>query len=404
MFYNIEQEVYFLFLQDFSADAQIRNPMKVAIAIDSFKGSMTSAEAGNAVAEGIRRVYPTADIAVRPVADGGEGTVAALCEGLHGSYADVYVTGPLGDKVCARYALVNGGKTAVMEMAAAAGLPLVPPDKRNPLLTTTYGVGEMIRHAIEHGCRDFIIGIGGSATNDGGAGMLQALGFSFLRVDGTSISAGAQGLGELAVIHAENVPRVLSECRFRIACDVTNPLCGGNGCSAVFGPQKGADESAVRVMERNLLHYAEITRALYPHASSDLPGAGAAGGLGFAFSVFLRGELIRGIDLIFSATDLDIYVQSADIVITGEGKLDGQTVMGKAPAGIAALAKKYGKPVIAFAGSVGNDASLCHSCGIDAFFSIVRGPVSLDEAMYRENAISNLANTAEQVFRALNLW
>ena len=377
--------------------------MKVVIAIDSFKGSMTSAEAGHAAAEGIRRVCPDAEILVRPVADGGEGTVTALCEGLGGSFVDVPVTGPIGDTVTARYAVVHNGKTAVMEMAAAAGLPLVPTEKRNPLVTTTYGVGEMIRHALEQGCRDFIIGIGGSATNDGGAGMLQALGFSFLRGDGSTVPAGAAGLGELARIDTKHVLPVLKECRFRIACDVTNPLCGENGCSAVFGPQKGADEDMVCEMDRNLRHFAEITRALYPDAAADFPGAGAAGGLGFAFSVFLGGELERGVEVILSATDLDSHVRDADIVITGEGKLDAQTAMGKAPAGVAAAAKKYGKPVIAFAGAVGKDAHLLHSCGIDACFSIVRGAVSLEEAMRRENAMSNLADTAEQVFRTLHL-
>ena len=322
--------------------------MKVVIAVDSFKGSLSSLKAGNAAADGIRRVFPDAEITVCPVADGGEGTVNALCTGLGGMHVNVPVAGPLGETVYARYAVIDNGKTAVMEMASAAGLPLVPPEKRNPLLTTTYGVGEMIAHAADRGCRDFIIGIGGSATNDGGVGMLQALGYAFLREDGTPISHGAAGLSELVLIDASDAMPALKECRFRIACDVTNPMCGENGCSAVFAPQKGATPAMIREMDRNLSRYAEITR-------------------------------------------------------TGEGKMDAQTAMGKAPAGVAAVAKQFGKPVIALAGCVDKGVQLCHNCGIDACFPIVRGAVPLEEAMRSDNAAANLADTAEQVFRLIKI-
>ncbi len=375
--------------------------MKVVVAIDSFKGSLTSMEAGNAVAAGILRVFSDAEICVRPVADGGEGTVDALCTGMSGTCVDLPLTGPLGMEVNARYAILHDGKTAVMEMSAAAGLTLIPKEKRNPLYTTTFGVGEMIADAIRRGCRNFIVGIGGSATNDGGAGMLQALGYSFQSADGHEIAHGAAGLAQLAKISDERALPELTECRFRIACDVTNPLCGENGCSAVYGPQKGADADMIREMDAYLARYAEIAKNIRPHACADLPGAGAAGGLGFAFASFLGGSLERGIDLILDETSLSSYVQDADIVITGEGRLDAQTSMGKAPAGVAAAAKKYGKTVIAFSGCVGRDASVCHACGIDAYFPILRSVVPLEEALQRDNAYNNLADTAEQVFRLL---
>ncbi len=377
--------------------------MKIVIAIDSFKGSLTSMEAGNAAAEGILRVYPDAEIQVRPVADGGEGTVDALCSGMNGTRVEIPVTGPLGDAVHARYAILQDRKTAVIEMSAAAGLPLVPAEKRNPMRAATYGVGEMIADAVRRGCRNFIVGIGGSATNDGGVGMLQALGFSFRDKAGNEIPRGAAGLAQLAAISEENILPELSECRFRIACDVTNPLCGENGCSAVYGPQKGASADMIRAMDKYLAHYAEIAQTVHPDADAELPGAGAAGGLGFAFAAFLRGTLERGVNLILDETALETYVQNADVVITGEGRLDAQTAMGKAPAGVAGAAKKYGKPVIAFSGCVSRDASVCHTCGIDAYFPILRSVVPLEEALQHDTAYANLADTSEQVFRLMRI-
>lgn len=376
--------------------------MKAAIAIDSFKGSLSSLEAGHAAAEGIRRVYPDAEIEVYPLADGGEGTVGTLVGGLGGTIRRPAVTGPLGERITGRYGILKDGSTAVMEMADAAGITLVPAARRNPLATTTYGVGEMIKDAIGAGCRKFIIGIGGSATNDGGVGMLQALGFDFLDEGGKPVALGAQGLESLAHIGTGHAMAELRECEFHIACDVRNVLCGPEGCSAVFGPQKGADDTMIRRMDTWLSRYASLAAGVCEGADPNYPGTGAAGGLGFAFLAFLHGSLEPGAELILRETKLEGKLADADIVVTGEGRLDGQTVMGKAPIGVAALAKKYGKRVIAFSGCVTEDAKACNDHGIDAFFPIVRGAVTLEEAMDKENASRNMADTAEQVFRLLN--
>jgi len=377
--------------------------MNVAIAIDSFKGSLSSLDAGMAAAEGIKRANPNAKIAVRPIADGGEGTVDALCMGLGGIVMSIDVMGPLGEKVKAEYGLVVQSRTAIIEISSAAGITLVPDNQKNPLNTTTYGVGEIISDAISRGCRDFIIGIGGSATNDGGVGMLQALGFDILNKEGKPVSLGAKGLEEICTISSDNANSALKDCHFSIACDVTNPLCGENGCSAVYGPQKGADEDMISGMDSWLSDYAEISKSVNPQADKNTPGSGAAGGLGFAFMTFLGGELKNGIDLVLEKTQLEEYIKEADIVVTGEGRLDSQTVMGKAPSGVAKIAKKYGKKVIAFSGCVTRDAYKCNECGIDAFFPIVRGVCTLSEAMNVDTAFDNMADTAEQVFRLLNM-
>lgn len=375
--------------------------MKVTIAIDSLKGSLTSLEAGRAVADGVRKVYPDAEVCIRPLADGGEGTVEALTQGMGGTIQNIRVTGPLGEPVDCQYGIIEETKTAVMEMAAAAGITLVKAEERNPLYTTTYGVGEMIRDAIGKGCRRFIVGIGGSATNDGGIGMLQALGFGILGRDGKQAAFGAQGLEQIERIGRDEVIPELKECTFHIACDVTNPLCGEQGCSAVFGPQKGADADMIRKMDRWLSRYAELARRLNPAADPEKPGTGAAGGLGFAFLTFTNAVLESGVKLVLEETRLAEYVKDADLVVTGEGRLDGQTVMGKAPIGVAAAAKKYGKKVIAFSGCVTRDASACNEAGIDAFFPILRTVVPLEEAMRTETASRNMTETAEQVFRLI---
>lgn len=377
--------------------------MKVVIAIDSFKGSLTSMQAGEAVAEGIRRAYPDAQTIVRPIADGGEGTVDALVAGMGGQVRTITATGPLGDKLQCAYGFLPETKIAIIEMSAAAGITLIPEEKRNPLHTTTYGVGEMILDAIAQGCRNFIIGIGGSATNDGGIGMLQALGFGILNADGQQVPLGAKGLKDIYRITADGVLPVLKECRFQIACDVTNPLCGDTGCSAVYGPQKGADIKMIADMDSWMHGYAEAAKVYRPNADASAPGAGAAGGMGFAFLVFLNGTLKKGIDLILTETYLENDIKDADVVVTGEGRLDGQSVMGKAPVGVAGIAKKYGKPVIAFSGCVTKDAECCNQAGIDAYFPILRQVCTLDEAMQTENAYGNLADTAQQVFRLLKV-
>lgn len=372
--------------------------MKIVAAMDSFKGSLTSLEAGEWVKRGIHKADPEAQVAVCPLADGGEGTVQALTAVCGGRFRRITVTGPLGEPVEAVYGILRE-QTAVIEMAAAAGLTLVAPARRSPLHTTTYGVGEMIRDAVERGCRRLVIGIGGSATNDGGIGMLQALGWELKDRAGNPVPYGAAGLEKLAVICGEGALPQLQECSFQIICDVTNPLCGPRGCSAVFAPQKGADAEQVRQMDKWLMHYARLARAVCPQADPDFPGAGAAGGLGFAFQTFLGGRLKPGIQVVLRETGLEQEIREADLVITGEGCLDGQTAMGKAPMGVAGLAKQYQKPVIALAGCVTGDAVACHQAGIDAFFPILRRAATLEEAMERERAGRNLAETAEQVYR-----
>ncbi len=377
--------------------------MKVVIAIDSLKGSLSSLEAGTAAAAGIHRVDPAVETVVRPLADGGEGTVQALTEGLGGRFVTVPVTGPAGKPVECSYGILDQTQTAIIEMSGAAGITQVHGEEKNPLHTTTYGVGEVICDAIRNGCRRFIIGIGGSATNDGGIGMLQALGFGLLDAERQQVPFGAVGLESLAAITTDHVLPELSECTFRIACDVTNPLCGPNGCSAVFGPQKGADTAMITRMDASLASYAALCRNTFPNADPEVPGTGAAGGLGFAFLTFLSASLEPGIQIVLDETRLCDDVKDADLVITGEGRLDGQTVMGKAPIGVAKLAKQFGKPVIGLSGCVTRDASACNAAGIDAFFPILRSVVSLEEAMSPETASENMKDTAEQVFRLLQI-
>ena len=377
--------------------------MKAVIAIDSLKGSLSSIEAGQAIAEGIKKADAKAEVVIRPLADGGEGTVEALVCGMNGTLQHVKVTGPLGEPVVCEYGIIDETKTAVIEMSGAAGITLVPDAKKNPLYTTTYGVGEVIRDAIEKGCRRFIVGIGGSATNDGGIGMLQALGYGFLNKDGQQVPFGAIGLKELETITDTYVLPELAECEFKIACDVTNPLCGENGCSAVYGPQKGANPSMIMEMDKWLRYYAALAREKFPKANLNEPGTGAAGGLGFAFLTFTNAVLESGIKIVLEETKLESYVKGADVVVTGEGRLDFQTAMGKAPVGVAGLAKKFDIPVLAFAGSVTKDATECNKNGIDAFFPILRGISTLEEAMKPENAKQNLTDTAEQAFRLFNI-
>jgi glycerate kinase len=375
--------------------------MKVVIALDSFKGSLTSLEAGAAAAEGVRRAMPDAEVRVRPLADGGEGTVEALCRGLGGQLRTVRVEGPLGDEVDCAYGILPGGETAVIEMAGAAGLPLVPADRRDPMRTSTYGVGQVISDAVSMGCRRFIVGIGGSATNDGGAGMLQALGFSLEDAQGAPIPRGAKGLERLRRVDGTGALPALAQCRFRVACDVTNPLCGPNGASAIYGPQKGATPETIPLMDRWLGDFARLAGKSFPRADALLPGTGAAGGLGFAFHTFLGAELQSGIRIVLEETHLEEELAGADVVITGEGRLDGQTAMGKAPVGVAQLAKRHGCLTVALAGAVTPDAAACNDAGIDAFFPIVRGAASLSDAMQPARARQNLSAAAEQVFRLL---
>lgn len=375
--------------------------MKIVISIDSFKGSVNSLEAAHAVKEGILNIYSDSDIIEFPIADGGEGTVDALCSDSNGKIVKLIVTGPLGLPVEAFYGITESTNTAIIEMSSAAGLPLVPLNKRNPLYTTTYGVGQIIVDAINKGCRKFIIGIGGSATNDAGVGMLQALGFGFKDIDNNDIKFGAIGLKDICHIKCENVVEELSKCEFRIACDVKNPLFGPDGCSYVYGPQKGADDISVKQMDEWIKSYSSLVKNVFPKSDPDFPGCGAAGGMGYAFKTFLNAYLEPGVDIILSEIKIENAIKNADIVITGEGRLDSQTVMGKAPAGVAKIAKKYNKPVIAFSGCVADDANICNKYGIDAFFPILRQISTIEQALDKEVTIRNLSETAEQVFRLI---
>ena len=389
---------------------QRRQIMKILIAIDSFKGSLSSKEAGEAIKSGILRIIPNAEVLISPLADGGEGTVETLVEALGGSLETVRVKGPLFQEVEAHYGILSDsqyspieGKLAVMEMSQASGITLVAPKERSPLKTSSYGVGEMILDAYHKGCRRFLIGIGGSATNDGGIGMLSALGFRFTKENGEEISPIGEGLKDLTRIENTSVPEGLLQCSFQIACDVENPLYGENGASLIYGFQKGGNKEMLSQMDLWMKHYSELVKEYNPAANPEAPGSGAAGGLGFAFRSFLQGELKSGVSLILEETNLSEKMQGADLVITGEGRLDEQSAMGKAPIGVAKLAKAQEIPVLAFAGAVTVGAKACNQAGIDAYFPILREITTLEDAMNKETAKQNLAETVEQVMQLYRL-
>lgn len=375
--------------------------MKVVIAIDSLKGSLSSMEAGTAIKDGILAAKPDAEVIVKPLADGGEGTTDALIEGMNGERIDLTVTGPMHTPVDAYYGYLKDTNTAVMEMASAAGITLVPDSEKNPLLATSYGVGEMINDAIQRGCRNFIIGIGGSVTNDGGIGMLKALGVRFLDENGEDAGEGGQALAKVARIDVSGMNPLLKECHIQVACDVNNPLCGENGSTYVYGPQKGVTEDMKKTLDEAMAHFSRVTSETLENDYMNTPGAGAAGGLGYAFLAYTGAALTPGIELILDAVGLEEELSGADVVVTGEGRLDFQTAMGKAPVGVARLAKKYNAKVIAFAGSVTKEATACNNEGIDAFFPILRGVCTLAEAMDPVAARNNMTATVEQVFRLL---
>ena len=375
--------------------------MKVVIAIDSLKGSLSSMEAGMAIKDGILAAKPDAEVIVKPLADGGEGTTDALIEGMNGERIDLTVTGPMHTPVDAYYGYLKDTNTAVMEMASAAGITLVPDSEKNPLLATSYGVGEMINDAIQRGCRNFIIGIGGSVTNDGGIGMLKALGVRFLDENGEDAGEGGQALAKVARIDVSGMNPLLKECHIQIACDVNNPLCGENGSTYVYGPQKGVTEDMKKTLDEAMAHFARVTSETLENDYMNTPGAGAAGGLGYAFLAYTGAALTPGIELILDAVGLEEELSGADVVVTGEGRLDFQTAMGKAPVGVARLAKKYNAKVIAFAGSVTKEATACNNEGIDAFFPILRSVCTLAEAMDPVAARNNMTATVEQVFSLL---
>lgn len=370
--------------------------MKTLIAIDSFKGSTSSTDGSKAIGLGITDVYPNAEIIMLPLADGGEGTVEALVQSTQGKFIKKEVTGPLNEKVDAVYGVLGNGKTAVIEVAAACGLPLVSSDKRNPLITTTYGVGELIRDAIEKGCREFVIGLGGSATNDVGIGMLQALGFKFVDRHNKEVGLGGQELQNIYSMDISNVHPLIKDCVFKVACDVNNPLYGESGAAYIFAPQKGANEVMVKELDKGLKHFAQVAFHELNIDIHNIPGAGAAGGLGAAFAGFLNASLQSGIELVLELIKMEEKIENADFVITGEGKLDGQTSMGKAPLGVARLASKYHVPVIALAGGV-EEVPQLNELGITACFSIVNGPMSLQKAMDSKVTFENLRLTTRQL-------
>ena len=303
--------------------------MKVTVAIDSFKGSLSTFQAGKAIAEGVRTVYPDAQVVISPIADGGEGTVDAIIAATGGNLVETTVHNPLGKLIKSSYGMIPHTKTAIIEMSAAAGITLIKENERNPLNTTTFGVGELILDAISNGCRKFIVGIGGSATNDGGVGMLQALGYEFLDSDGKQVSFGAKGLKDIVKIKTDKIAKELKDCTFCVACDVKNTLCGENGCSAVYGIQKGATPDMIKDMDVWLKNYADLTKKVKTHSDMNIPGTGAAGGLGFAFLSFLNAKLESGIELVIKETALENAIKDADVVVTGEGRLDGQSCMVK---------------------------------------------------------------------------
>jgi glycerate 2-kinase len=375
--------------------------MRILIAPQSLKGSLTAAEAGQAIAQGVRAVYPTAEIEIVPVADGGEGTVQALVDATGGRIVQKIVAGPLGEPVPAFFGLMGDGRTAALEMAACAGLPLVPPERRDPRITTTYGVGELILAALDYGSRHFIIGIGGSATNDGGAGMAQALGATLLTKEGTEIARGGAALATLAHISTATIDPRLQECTVEVACDVSNPLCGPTGASAVYGPQKGATPEMVVELDRALAHYAQIIEHDLGVAVRDIPGAGAAGGLGAGLIAFLHATLRPGAQIVLEAVHLEERMRTTDLVITAEGQLDSQTAYGKSVGAVAALAKYYGLPVLALAGSLGDHYQAVYELGVDAVTVLPSGPMTLAYAM--ENAIRLTSDAVERAMRVVRV-
>ena len=367
--------------------------MKIVIATDSFKGCLSSLDAGTAIKNGLLKSYPDADIKVFPISDGGEGLTDALKEYLDTETIGVEVTGPEFKKLRARYGLNRDRKLAVIEMASAAGLPLVN-GKKDVKYATTYGVGEMIIDAIEKGAREFIIGIGGSATNDGGIGMLSALGFRFLDRNGNKVIPNALGLKNIDSIDLVGAIPELKECTFTIACDVDILLCGDNGCSKIFAPQKGASQEDINQMDMWLNTYADITRKYFPLSDKDVPGSGAAGGMGFAFRSYLNATLKPGIDIVISSTGLESAIKEADYVITGEGKIDNQTSKGKVISGVLNTAKKYSKPVIAFCGSASDD---CDHLGLERIVEITPKDMSLDVAMKPDVAMENIEAAVKNI-------
>jgi glycerate kinase len=375
--------------------------MKIIIAPDSFKGSLSALAVCKNIEKGIREVFANAEIISVPMADGGEGTVQSLIDATGGKLISVKVNDPLLRSVDAFYGILGDGTTAVIEMAAASGITLLTKEERNPMKTTTYGTGEIIKHALDMGCKNFIIGIGGSATNDGGAGMINALGVRLLDENGDDIGFGGGNLYKLQTIDISEIDTRIMQCNIVAACDVDNPLCGERGASNIFGAQKGADENMIITLDKNLSHYADMVEKYLGVLIKDYPGSGAAGGLGGGLLAFLNAKLLPGINIVIETTALEDKIKDADLVLTGEGMIDYQTQYGKTPYGVAKLAKKYNIPVIAIAGGIGNDAEDLYSKVFDSIFSIVDKPMALEEAM--KNSELLLQKTTERIMRVIKI-
>lgn len=369
--------------------------MKIVIAPDSYKESLSATEVAQAIEKGFREIFPEAQFVSVPVADGGEGTVEAMIAATQGRAVTSIVTGPLGEAVEAQWGISGDGHTAFIEMAAASGLALVPPELRNPLITTSYGTGELILQALESGVKNIIIGIGGSATNDGGTGMVQALGAKLCDANGADIGFGGGSLMSLNKIDISRLDARLQACSIRVACDVTNPLTGESGASFIFGPQKGATEAMIRELDHNLDHFAEVIKKSLRVDVKEVPGSGAAGGMGAALMAFLGADLRSGIEIVTQALNLEEHIHDCTLVVTGEGRLDSQSIHGKVPVGVASVAKKYHKPVIGIAGSLTRDVGIVHQYGIDSVFSVLNRIGSLEEAF--RDAADNIYLTSRNV-------
>ena len=375
--------------------------MKIVIAPQAFKGSISALDAAHAMRDGVLRVVPDAEVMPVPVADGGDGTLETLVEGSGGEIRQITVTGPLGERRAAEWGAMGDGVTAVIEMARTSGLALVPEDRRNPLTTTTFGLGEAIVHAMNAGFRRFIIGIGGSATNDAGAGMAQALGARMLDADGNDLAYGGAALADLHTIDTSGLDPTIEDCDFLVACDVNNPLTGPTGASAIYGPQKGATPEMIQLLDSALARFAQVVRRDIGAEIGDVAGSGAAGGLGAGMIAFVDGQLRAGVDIVLDTVRLDDYLPGASLVITGEGSMDHSTIYNKAPVGVAARAKKLGIPVIGISGSLGAGFQDVHEHGIDALTSITPGPVTLHEASRRSAEL--ISDATEQAMRLLRV-
>lgn len=379
----------------------MKKDLVIVLAPDSFKESMTAKEVCVAMERGIKKVNSNIQCIHVPMADGGEGTMQSLVDATGGEVYSLEVVGPLENKVKAEYGILGNGEIGVLEMASASGIHLVSLEERNPLITTTYGTGELIKACLDRGVKKLLIGIGGSATNDGGVGVIQALGGRLLDKEGNELGFGGGELEKLDRIDLTNFDRRLKDVVIEVACDVSNPLCGENGASYIFGPQKGASVEMIKILDNNLKHYAKVIKEQFGKDVLEIAGAGAAGGLGAGLMVFLNGNLKKGIEIVIEYSGLEKKVKNCDMVWTGEGSIDFQTQYGKTPLGVATVAKKYNKPVVALAGRVGDDIDILYEKGIDSIFGIMRGVTTIDEAL--KNGKENIERTSENIARLMEM-